>query len=206
MTIYFILFIFILILLRIYFILPSKIKKKNSKKILNFLSVLGSGGHTTEMISLIEEIKKSNPTTICKFKFITSEDRSKISIKKKFPEEKEENFIFIPRSRSVHQSYFTSIFTTIYSFLITLFKVPKSDILLCNGPGVCIPVVFSFYFYKFFFNWKTKIFFVESIARVENLSLTGKILYFTGLTDSFLVQWNGLKEKFKNTEYRGRLL
>eukprot|EP01080_Neovahlkampfia_damariscottae_P007246 gene7246-11564_t len=156
------------------------------------------------MISLIEEIKKSNPN--CKFKFILSEERSKISVKKKFNEEKELNFIMIPRSRNVHQSYFTSIFTTIYSFLITLFKVPKSDLIICNGPGVCIPVIFSCYFYKFFLNWKTKIFFVESIARVENLSLTGKILYYSNLTDSFLVQWPNLKTKFKNTEYKGRLL
>jgi beta-1,4-N-acetylglucosaminyltransferase len=155
------------------------------------------------MINLLEEMMKEKPRN---YIFMTTEERSKNSAMLKLNlNEKEFPFLFIPRSRNVHQSYFTSIFSTLYSFLKTLWNLPHCDLLLCNGPGVCIPVVFSVYFYKFFLNWKTKILFIESIARVENLSLTGKILYYLNLTDTFLVQWESLL-KFKNVKYLGRLL
>jgi beta-1,4-N-acetylglucosaminyltransferase len=200
----------VMFLIRIYFIMPSREKEQKSKTP-TVLCVLGSGGQfyfiflkknsTTEMISLLEEMMKEKPRN---YIFMTTEERSKNYATLKL-NLKEHPFLFIPRSRNVHQSYFTSIFSTLHSFMYTLWYLPPCDLLLCNGPGVCIPVVFSVYFYKFFLNWKTKILFIESIARVENLSLTGKILYYLNLTDTFLVQWEFLL-KFKNVKYVGRLL
>lgn len=45
--------------------------------------------------------------------------------------------------------------------------------------------------------------YVESLARVQTLSLTGKILY--RIADRFLVQWEGLREKYPRALWYGRL-
>jgi len=49
-----------------------------------------------------------------------------------------------------------------------------------------------------------KIIFIESFARVEHLSLTGKILYY--LADRFLVQWPELKQQYPRSEHLGLLI
>jgi beta-1,4-N-acetylglucosaminyltransferase len=46
--------------------------------------------------------------------------------------------------------------------------------------------------------------YVESIARVESLSLSGKLL--RPIVDHFVVQWKPLKERYPKAEYYGLLL
>lgn len=47
----------------------------------------------------------------------------------------------------------------------------------------------------------SKIIFCESFARVQHLSLTGKLLYW--LADEFVVQWPQLQAKYPKTTYLG---
>ncbi|VVC27952.1 Oligosaccharide biosynthesis protein Alg14-like [Cinara cedri] len=102
----------------------------------------------------------------------------------------------IPRSRSVNQSYLTSVLSTICSIIMTVPEVLsfKPDIVLCNGPGTCIPVCFVAFMMTLFLHTNISIIFVESICRVNTLSLTGKILYF--IADLMIVQWPELKQKY----------
>lgn len=99
----------------------------------------------------------------------------------------------IPRAREVGQSYLSSVFTTIWaliqSFFLVLARRPK--LILCNGPGVCIPIVFSGILLRFF-GFVCKIVFIESACRVEKLSLSGKVIYYLSLADVFFVQWEAL--------------
>lgn len=46
----------------------------------------------------------------------------------------------IPRPRKVGQSYFTSIFTTIWTILFCVWSLvcDPLDLILCNGPGICV--------------------------------------------------------------------
>lgn len=44
---------------------------------------------------------------------------------------------------------------------------------------------------------------MESICRVKDLSLSGKLLY--PICDLILVQWKELQEKYSKTEYIGLL-
>jgi beta-1,4-N-acetylglucosaminyltransferase len=46
---------------------------------------------------------------------------------------------------------------------------------------------------------KVSIVFVESFARVNDLSLSGKLLYY--IADMFIVQWPGLAVKYPGTRY-----
>ena len=115
----------------------------------------------------------------------------------------------IYRSRNVGQSYFTSVFTTLLAFLYTIplvFKI-RPELLIVNGPGTCLPIcVIVFVFSRLFLIPKCKIVFVESICRVKSLSLTGKLLYSFRLADSFIVQWDELKQKYPRANYIGRLV
>ena len=49
---------------------------------------------------------------------------------------------------------------------------------ITNGPGTAIPICWSFWIFQrvLMFNSKAKILFIESFCRVEELSLTGKLL------------------------------
>ena len=47
--------------------------------------------------------------------------------------------------------------------------------------------------------------YVESIARVSSLSLSGSILYHSRLTDAFFVQWPELLSTCPRAQFKGRL-
>lgn len=108
---------------------------------------------------------------------------------------KDETFI-IPRAREVGQKYITSIFTTLFSILSSahiIFKT-KPDILIVNGPGTCLPIVFWTYIGRLFGYCQGKTIFCESFCRVNSLSLTGKILLYCCMVDLFLVHWQELMD------------
>lgn len=52
---------------------------------------------------------------------------------------------------------------------------------------------------------QTRIVYVESIARVRSLSLTGLILYHCRATSAFFVQWPALQQQYPRSTYEGRL-
>jgi beta-1,4-N-acetylglucosaminyltransferase len=49
-----------------------------------------------------------------------------------------------------------------------------------------------------------KVIYIESMAKVTTLSMTGKFVYL--FADKFYVQWEELEEKYKKAEYLGRLI
>lgn len=112
----------------------------------------------------------------------------------------------IPRSRHVHQSWFSTPFTTVYSFVFCFALVwrERPDVLLCNGPGTCIPLCISAWILNLFRFMRCKLIFVESFARVKNLSLSGKIMY--RLADKFMIHWPALLKRYPKAEYIGKLL
>ena len=61
--------------------------------------------------------------------------------------------ITLPRARKVHQSYLTSVATTLWTILFCLWHVtirppllsPRrkiADVIITNGPGTCVPIIF----------------------------------------------------------------
>ena len=49
-----------------------------------------------------------------------------------------------------------------------------------------------------------KVIYIESLAKVNTLSVTGKMVY--PFCNKFYVQWSNLEEKYKKAEYIGRLM
>lgn len=50
-----------------------------------------------------------------------------------------------------------------------------------------------------------RIVYVESIARVQRLSLSGRILHLSRVADALFVQWPEMAARFPGTTYAGRL-
>lgn len=166
------------------------------------LIILGSGGHTTEILSMTQHLdSKQYELRYCKADTdVTSSDRLRTFLKGK---DHHPIYLYsIPRSREVGQSYFSSIATTLKAFVgsFNLISDVQPQLILCNGPGTCIPLCFAARCIQLVrSSYDCQIVFCESFCRVTTLSLTGRILYgstFLG-ADLFLVHWPELHAKYK---------
>jgi len=170
--------------------------------------VLGSGGHTSEMMGLMKalDLERYSPRSYV----IAATDSHSATKMKQFEDaidKGEYSVRAIPRSREVGQSYFTSIWTTLFA-LWYAFKIvwqARPELILVNGPGTCVPICVVGRLFGLFCISRAKIIYVESVCRVETLSLTGKISYYL-LAHHVLVQWPQLADKYTRATYMGRLV
>ncbi|KAK9243637.1 oligosaccharide biosynthesis protein Alg14 like-domain-containing protein [Lipomyces tetrasporus] len=186
--------------------------------------VLGSGGHTTELLGMISQLDFAlYPTrTYVSFSGDTLSTVRALQLEREksvtttsttttttsaAPAPGQVTTLALPRARTVGQSYFTSIFTSAACGFECVFAVAKvrPDIVVCNGPGSCVLICFAALVLRATRIKLTRLVYVESIARVNSLSLTGRILI--SVVDRFIVQWPALAEQYKDkgVEYFGIL-
>ncbi|XP_070784555.1 UDP-N-acetylglucosamine transferase subunit ALG14 [Enoplosus armatus] len=174
------------------------------------LVVAGSGGHTTEILRLMECL---SPAYTPRHYVIADTDRmseEKIcafeASKGHSDSESEFTICRIPRSREVRQSWSSSVISTLNALRYSLplaFRL-RPDMVLCNGPGTCVPLCVAGLLLGILGMKKVLIVYVESICRVQTLSLTGKILY--PISDYFFVQWSSLRDKYPKAIFFGRIV
>jgi len=168
--------------------------------------VLGSGGHTTEILKLL----KSLDLQIYNQRLYFIAETDKFSEKKleqmEISDKKSFQIVRIPRSREVGQSYVTSAISTLVATCHCLIPLLlfQPQLLIVNGPGTCLPVTLICWVLSSLRISPCKIIFVESLCRVQSLSLTGKILQY--VADEVLVQWQELNAKYPKTKYIGKFL
>uniref|UniRef100_A0A667GX08 UDP-N-acetylglucosamine transferase subunit ALG14 n=1 Tax=Lynx canadensis TaxID=61383 RepID=A0A667GX08_LYNCA len=224
----------LLLALRLWVVLHSRVLEPRQS--LSLLVVAGSGGHTTEILRLLEHL--SNAYSPRHYIIADTDEMSahKINSFEQNRADRDPSTMFpeyfihrIPRSREVQQSWLSTVLTTLYSMWLSfpLTHRVKPDLeevmqqhlesgveeqeeaspgkqVLCNGPGTCVPVCVSALLLGILGIKKVIIVYVESICRVEHLSLSGKILFH--LSDYFIVQWPALKEKYPKSVYLGRIV
>lgn len=109
----------------------------------------------------------------------------------------------VTRARRVHQPLWSTPLTAFLS-IVDIFPVllnpPKNEAgkslgypsqIFSNGPATGFFVALAVHLLKLFYvvpEDAMKFVYVESWARISTLSLTGKLLYFTGVADVFYVQ------------------
>jgi beta-1,4-N-acetylglucosaminyltransferase len=173
--------------------------------------VIGSGGHTTEMMKLVSCLSESYSPRhyiLADTDKMSADKVKAVEDKRVDHEEHSPSFTMtrVRRSREVMQSWSSTLITTFSASLSSLLLVFSSrpDLLLCNGPGTCVPVCFAA-FLSTVIGWKkVAIVFVESICRVRTLSLSGRLLYH--ITDEFFVQWPPLAEQYPLARFIGRFV
>ena len=179
------------------------------------LTVAGSGGHTAELLQLLSAATSSAPSSNVprvnyspRHYIVADTDHMSQDKIEQFEKERGATVVIskIPRAREVGQSYLTSVLTTLYSQLLCVPHVLRArpDLLLVNGPGTCIPVCVMVFVLRVLGLCKGRIVYVESICRVETVSLSAKILVW--FADHVLVQWPQLAEKTFRCRYIGRLV
>ncbi|XP_062848282.1 UDP-N-acetylglucosamine transferase subunit ALG14 homolog [Trichomycterus rosablanca] len=201
--------VLIIFILRLIVVLRTECKpgKKGSVSV---LVVAGSGGHTTEVIRLMGSL---SPSYSPRHYVIADTDKMSEEKIRTFEASKKDGDTFsqftihrIPRSREVRQSWTSSVISTLRSLLhsVPLVFRLRPDVVLCNGPGTCIPLCAAGLLLGILGMKRVLLVYVESICRVESLSLSGKILYH--FADHFFVQWQPLRTKYPNSVYIGRIV
>jgi UDP-N-acetylglucosamine:LPS N-acetylglucosamine transferase len=157
--------------------------------------VLGSGGHTTQMLRLVDKLgPKYTYAYIIANTDTTSEKHIRI------PGE----VYYIPDTRLKTD---TNIIKIILKYIPSTFKALqilkkiKPQFILACGPAVCLHVLVLA---KYIFD--AKMVFFESWVRVHNKSISGRQLapFFTK-EDLFMVQWKSLLKKHRHAKFVGRL-
>ncbi|CCW67964.1 unnamed protein product [Phytomonas sp. Hart1] len=175
--------------------------------------VLGSGGHTSEMIRVLNTLPHSFWENSHPFYVVSNTDRHSAQLARDFEQtafKRRGVLHVIPRAREVGQSYFTSIRTVLlalWSSLIVVYR-EKPDVLLTNGPGVCLPVILAGFLLPAWCPWYVRrrpiIVYMESFTCVEHLSLTGRLLA-PFLADIFTVHWEAVQVATARIRWRGQL-
>lgn len=144
--------------------------------------VASSGGHLLQLSSLKE--------------FWGNKEHFWISFKT-------EDAKYLLKNENVYWAYFPTnrniknfIKNLIFGFKII--RKEKPDAILSTGAGIAVPLILLGKMLKI------KTLYLESITRNEELSLSGRLVY--PFVDKLLVQWPQLAEKYKKTEFRGRII
>ena len=87
--------------------------------------------------------------------------------------------------------------------MITLFFVLNTKSMQCLK--FSIEYLIAIFLQVLGLGWSS-IFYIESIARVKKLSLSGLLLYKLRMADQFFVQWPQLQQKYPRAQYAGRLM
>lgn len=176
--------------------------------------VLGSGGHTKEMLMMMDD-------GFCNFEgfhrryLVSSGDGMSLNHVDDYEADLRElcdknghdtgsyDVRFVTRARRVHQSLLTTPFTSIASLYDIVFNVllsPPSSlgqklryprVIYSNGPATGFFVGLAVHILKILYVIpEDRCFFVyiESWARISTLSLTGKLFHYSGIADAFAVQ------------------
>ena len=169
---------------------PTRHEKKMNHH-LKLLVVLGDGGHTAEIVRLIELLGSDYDYAY----LITTQDRiseSKITIPG--------SIHYIVRPRAKEERMGRVAWNLVYSFgqaAWLLYRI-RPHAVLGSGPAVMVPVALLGRLAR------AKIIYIENACRVTELSLTGKIML--RVADLFFVQWEQLQRIYPHTIFAGRLL
>jgi len=164
------------------------------ERAVKILVVLGQGGHTIEMLRLLDMLG-----TQYNYSYLISRDDPLSHLHIQFPGNI--YHAIMPMRKWHHQKTrylpIGRILLSIIQQLIIILLV-RPDIVFSTGPGLAIPAAV----------WGrllgAKIIHIETGARAVRLSTSGKIMY--RISHLFFVQWESMVEQYPRAIFAGRLL
>jgi UDP-N-acetylglucosamine:LPS N-acetylglucosamine transferase len=159
------------------------------------LVVLGEGGHTRQMLRLLDQL---GPSYDYHYLIAAEDQLSGAKIRLPGPVYRAGR----PRSKvgGRTDSRPVAAWQTLRSLLELwpLMRKVHPDVILANGPSIAVPAVLLGKLLG------AAIIYVESASRVYGLSSSGRIVYpFANL---FVVQWPQLQKRYRKAIYAGRLV
>lgn len=137
-----------------------------------------SGGHLKQALRLLPSTKGH------KIFFITERKCNGLDLAKK-----EKVYFITPARRKIHRLF--------VSFLQTLriFLIERPNVIISTGAEIGFPpMILGLLFFR-------KVIYIETFARMDDLSLTGKLVY--PFVKYFYVQWEPLRKKYPRAKYAG---
>ncbi|KAI0873666.1 oligosaccharide biosynthesis protein Alg14 like-domain-containing protein [Hypoxylon argillaceum] len=178
------------------------------------LMICGSGGHTAEMIQMVERSIRPEKSSHRRWavgkddlksydKIMAFERRLLVRFSRHSMDSGTFDIMRFGRARYVHQSWLTTPFTAILSILdiLRILITPPhqkssprphyASVVVTNGPGtgfLFLLVAQALKLIRVVPASHMRTIYVESWARVKSLSLTGKLIQRLQLADTFIVQ------------------
>jgi len=184
---------------------PRSAKAKTGRSV-KTLAVLGSGGHTAELLAVLGDLDRQQYRPLVYVR-AQSDGNSAPNVVKFESTRNNPNYAIrvIPRSREVAQNWLSSAVTTGWALLFSAALVVKEqpDVVICNGPGTCVPICWAAFLTRVLLFRNCKIVFVESFCRVQTLSLSGRLL--RPICDRFVVQWPQLTRNYSDVQFLNRI-
>ena len=154
------------------------------KKKVMFVS--SSGGHLSELLRLEPLFNDYD------YILVTEKTNSTLKLKNKY------NIKYVAYGSRRYIFKYVFVFTyNVFKFIYFMIKYRPKTIVTTGAHTGGIACVIG----KLF---KAKIIYIESLAKVKTLSLTGKNVY--KIADKFYVQWKDLLKFYPKAEYIGRLM
>jgi beta-1,4-N-acetylglucosaminyltransferase len=155
------------------------------------LVVLGEGGHTTELLRLVDQLDTDHDIHYV----VPLEDPlSARRIRRPGPVHR------LPRPRAKDAGVVEAAWATGRALLgaLRLVRRLRPVAVLSTGPAIAVPVSLAARMHG------AEIVFIETVSRVTTVSGTGRIM--RRVADTYFVQWPELAERLPGSIYAGRLL
>ncbi|CUQ20306.1 PssD/Cps14F family polysaccharide biosynthesis glycosyltransferase [Clostridium baratii] len=149
--------------------------------------ISSTGGHLSELMQLKRIFNNYD------YHIITEKTDTTIKLKNEYG--KRIDYLVYGARNYLFSYIFKFSYNIIKSFFLYL-KI-RPDVIVTTGAHTAVPIC---YIAKFF---KKKIIFVESFARVNSKSMSGKMI--NKIADVFLVQHKELLDVYENSTYKGDL-
>lgn len=144
--------------------------------------ISSSGGHFEQLL-MLRMLSEKNKI------FIVTE-KTKYNIK-----DKKINYFVSQVNRKEPTFVFKMIAIFFKSLYIFLKEQP--DVIISTGVLSAIPMLFIGHFFH------KKVIYIESFAKINSPTMTGKLIYNKKIADRFYVQWESMKEFYPNAIYKG---
>lgn len=144
--------------------------------------ISSSGGHFEQLL-MLQKLNDKNKTFIVTEKTKYNKSDKKINYFVNQVNRKE--ILFIPKM-------FLILFKSLYIFL-----KEKPDVIISTGVLCAIPMLFIGHIFK------KNVIYIESFAKIDSPTMTGKLIYKKHIADRFYVQWESMKKYYPDSIYLG---
>lgn len=144
--------------------------------------ISSSGGHFEQLLCLKPLNENFNIFFVTeKTKYNKNDKKIKYFVKQVNRKE----ILFIPNMIMI---FFKSLY---------IYFKEKPDVIISTGVLSTIPMLFIGYFFK------KKIIYIESFAKINSPTMTGKLIYKKKIANQFYVQWKTMLEFYPDAIYKG---